>query len=223
MTPPTILLTDHNSFITKYIKRQLLDSPLHPKQKIVHEVGTDLSHDITIDVTDSRITIGGTDRATTTLMLPAVVGTGMGGDLGRMAAMIHRGTYFHVRGDEARLSVIHATDVGKAVGIALLNPSLEGTYYISDGINPTWHDLAEALAYRMGQKRIYSLTLKHWQRMAHWADRLKLSQFGTRQLKLITTDAIVDTNLWTIDAGEAWHPADTTEYLRTHVYDENSL
>lgn len=222
MTPPTILISDHNSFITKYIERQLQDSPLHPQQKIVH-AGTDMSYDLTIDVTDSRITIEGTHRATVILMLPAVVGTGMGGELGRMAAMINRGTYFHVSGDDARLSVIHATDVGKAVAIALSNPSITGTYHISDGINPTWHDLAEALAYRMGQKRIYSLTLKRWQRMARWADRLKLSQFGSRQLKLITTDAIVDTNQWTIDAGEAWHPTDTTEYLRTHVYDENSL
>lgn len=141
------------------------------------------------------------------LVCPNIVGTGMTGLPMAMATAITRGTYFHISGNEARVSTVHATDVARAV--ALL-PGKPGVYTLTDGFNPTFRDLAEALAFRLGDKRIFTLR----RRWARWL-------MDRRLIESVTTGAIVRGT----DFAEAFgfQPVAVTEYLRTHVYDDESL
>lgn len=155
----------------------------------------------------------------TILRPPLIVGTGMKGTLRSMVNGIYRGYYHHIKGNNARRSVIHATDISTA--IRLIAP-IGGTYNITDGDNPTVYDLAEALSYRIGNKRIYTIPL--W--MAVFA--AKIGDYIGKNAPISSTKLSQLTNTLTFN-GDAlkrvieWEPNCVTHYLRTHNYDENSL
>ena len=94
---------------------------------------------------------------------------------------------------------------------------------MTDGENPTVHDLAEALAYRMGDKRIYTMPMWQAKTLAKIGDVLCPSKCPITTAKLAQL-----TNTLTF-SGDAitqvidWVPNKVTHYLRTHNYDENSL
>lgn len=138
---------------------------------------------------------------------PYIVGTGMGGLTRKIAAGIFKGTFVHITGNDARISVVHATDVAKAASIAA---GSQGSYTLTDGTDPTVHDLADALAYRMGDKRIFSIGPR-------WA---KLWYGGTYYTTLTTSHTAPDTFSTVFPD---FHPVSVVEYLKTHVYDEQSL
>lgn len=135
------------------------------------------------------------------------VGTGMTGLPMAIARGIASGRYFHITGNEARLSTVHATDLARAVGLSLGDG---GRYFISDGTDPTFTDFAEALAVRLDHKRIFTLKEKY----ARWLMPASLR-------KTITTDDVADCTAFT--ARFDFSPTPVTEYLRTHTYDDSSL
>lgn len=143
----------------------------------------------------------------TVLVCPNVVGTGMNGLPMQLAEAVANGRFFHIIGNEARLSTIHASDVAKAVRASLGDG---GRYFVSDGTDPAFDDFADALASRLNDKRI--LTLKPWQ--ARWL-------MSKRLRTLTTTDATIDCSIF--PSKFDFTPTPVTDYLRTHVYDENSL
>lgn len=141
------------------------------------------------------------------LRCPYIVGTGMTGIPMTFARRIDRGTFCHIKGNEARISLIHAVDVAVAVRLTL---GQSGEYIITDGCSHTIHDFAEALARRINQKRI--LTLNHF-----WARWL----MGLDMMKFIITDHIADGSVFAERFN--FQPNNVCEYLRTHVYDDESL
>lgn len=143
----------------------------------------------------------------TVLFCPNIVGTGMTGLPMEFARRIARGSFYHLGSNDARLSTIHASDVAKAVRLAFGTP---GQFTVTDGNDPTFHDFAEALAWRINHKRILTLNSK-W---VNWIISPALK-------KIITTDAVVDGSEFAKRFD--FHPIPVTEYLRTHVYDEESL
>lgn len=154
------------------------------------------------------------------ILRPApVVGTGMGGAMRDTVNRIYRGTYRHVAGDTARLSVVHATDVARAA-VMLLGHN--GIFNLTDGDNPTRHDLAEALCSRLDRKRVYTLPLKKLKIMARIGDFLPVTGYNTRrldgQLSILTFD---DTSIRRELPDLATTPV--TRYLTTHTYDADSL
>jgi len=136
-----------------------------------------------------------------------IVGTGMTGFPMELARRIANGTYYHIADNEARLSTVHAVDVARAVALVIGKP---GVYVLTDGENPTYTDFAEALAWRIKQKRI--LTLKR-----SWARWLMSSKLRRK----ITSDCVIDGSAFMEQFG--FKPSRVTEYLRTHVYDDESL
>lgn len=156
---------------------------------------------------------------TLTILRPAlIVGTGMGGELRRMVNDIYRGRYHHVEGNEARCSVVHASDVARA---ALTAADTGGVYNLTDLADPTRHDLAEALAYRMGNKRIYTVTPRRaqmWARIGSWIPFLWLNR---RRLGQLSSTLTFDGRKFATRYG--FTPSAVTDYLRNHQYDENSL
>ncbi len=143
----------------------------------------------------------------TVLECPNIVGTGMSGLPMKIAGKILNGTYCHVKGNEARLSTIHAVDVAQAVRLSL---GTVGRFIVTDGDGPSVHDFAEALAFRINQKRIY--TIKPF-----WAKFMLTGSLFDE----LTVDRLLDGNAF--KESFDFKPVPVVEYLRTHVYDDESL
>lgn len=161
----------------------------------------------------------------TVFYCPSIIGTGMRGYPRRLVNAIYRGFYTHIDGNEARTSVIHASDVAKAARLAaIVQPSPDKSFrefIITDGDNPLRHDLAEALAYRLDDKRIFTISLAKARRMARLLDLFTFSHKRRDDLKeeLSTLTFSCDR----LRAALGFEPTPVTTYLRTHDYDENSL
>lgn len=141
------------------------------------------------------------------LQSPSIVGTGMIGLPRRIAAGIHKGSFVHIAGNEARVSVVHATDVARAAAMAA---GTAGAFNLTDLADPTVHDLAEALSWRLGQKRIFTIAPR-WARL--WLGKQFYSQLTTPRTTPETFSHFFPD----------FTPVSVTEYLKTHVYDEQSL
>lgn len=154
----------------------------------------------------------------TILRAPAIVGTGMQGPLRRLVNSIYRGNYHHIDDETCRQSVVHATDVARAM---VMLADKGGTYNVTDGVNPSRRDLVEALAYRMNGKRVYTLRAKRARILARMCDFIPFAGYGTAALaeryRTLTFDDLRLRNA--VD----WHPSPVVEYLKTHDYGENSL
>lgn len=144
---------------------------------------------------------------TVTLICPNIIGTGMNGRMRRIATGIYNGSYFHIRGSEGKTSVVHAVDVARA---AVLAAGSTGRFTLTDGTTPTIHDVAEALAYRIDNKRLFA--------MPRWAARWWYSREFFDFLTSDTSGA--DTFA---GAFPEFQPTDTLRYLHTHIYDDASL
>lgn len=144
-----------------------------------------------------------------------IVGTGMTGRPRKLVEMIWRGTLFHFKGNEARVSAVHATDVAAAVAALVELPEeTGGIFNITDGDNPTFRDFVDSLAYRMKDKRVSTLST----RGQLWLGRLL---YGRRLYGSFTRERTFDCSALcrVID----YKPTPVTRYLRTHVYDDSSL
>ncbi len=155
----------------------------------------------------------------TILRPPLIVGTRMKGLLRSMVNGIYRGYYFHIKGNEARRSVIHATDVSSVV--RKISP-IGGVYNITDGVGPKIYDFAEALACRMGDKRIYTLPMPIVKSVAKIGDIIGYSAPITTQKLSHLTETLTFNSEAILNVID-WKPNSVIEYLRTHNYDENSL
>ncbi|MGN0209499.1 MAG: hypothetical protein ACI391_00085 [Muribaculaceae bacterium] len=141
------------------------------------------------------------------LRCPVIIGTGMTGMGMEIARRISRGMMYHIKDSDAAMTVVHAVDVAKAVRLTLGD---EGQYVISDGCQHTIRDVAEALAWRIDHKRIYTLP----RRWARWV-------LGRRMLEYLTSDHTADGSAFAEKYD--FQPQDVCNYLRTHVYDHESL
>lgn len=145
------------------------------------------------------------------------VGTGMTGFPMSIARSIYRGFYFHFKDNDARLSCVHASQVAAALRLLIEKGTPEGgtlTVNITDGSDTTLHDFAEAIVARMGNKRIS--TLSTWGQI--WLGKLFYGK--ERYRRLTSTLTYSDARL-----RELIGPAreSMVEYMRNHVYDEDSL
>lgn len=158
------------------------------------------------------------DIPLTILRLPElIVGTGMDGTLMDIVRYINRGTYLHIKGSVARRSVIHAASVGPAIA-----ESVPGIFNIADNAAPEVREIAEALAFRTGQKRIYSVSLPLARKMSRIAPLLGIGGWKKDMLRFKTESLTFSTS----KAESAFGfniPQSATDYLRNHIYDESSL
>lgn len=143
-----------------------------------------------------------------------VVGTGMSGWPRELAERIWKGSLMHFAGNEARVSVVHATDVARTVAALCESSTTTGVFNITDGDNPTFRDFVDSLAFRMKDKHVSTLSTK---------GQLLLGRifYGKRLYRKFTTERTFDCSALcrVID----YRPTAVTHYLRNHVYDESSL
>lgn len=97
---------------------------------------------------------------TLTILRPArMFGKGVHGEMKDLFNDVINSRYIHVRGNEARLSLICAIDVAKAI-IALR--SIGGTYNVLDGVGATWIALAEAMSANSGAMKRQTFLPSKW-------------------------------------------------------------
>jgi nucleoside-diphosphate-sugar epimerase len=143
------------------------------------------------------------------LRCPVVVGTGMNGLARTLVGAIARNRFYHVEGwDAHRLSVVHAVDIATATALTY---GKTGVYNVTDGEDPDFDTLADALASRLNNKRVLKFKNIWWLRplFNHKLDRT------LRAARRYSCEALRN------DFG--FVPTSVTNYLLTHNYDENSL
>lgn len=141
------------------------------------------------------------------LVCPSIVCTAMRGLPMRIARRISRGTFALIKGSRARMSVVHGADVARAAAIAA---GTQGTFVLTDGADPTVADLALALAYRIDDKRLPAI-----------GPKLARLWYGRDFFEQLTTDHCQPSTF--AEAFPDFKPEIVTQYLRTHVYDQESL
>lgn len=141
------------------------------------------------------------------LECPNVIGTGMTGLPRQLAAAIWRGTFFHIPGSDIPVATVHAESVARAVAAAL---GTAGFFTVTDGCAHTLDELADALSYRLGNKRI--LTPRPI--LARWLP-------GGALRRAFAAAPVPDGSAFAQRFD--FKPVNVTEYLCTHVYDEESL
>lgn len=186
------------------------DAPLHPATPYA-QAKCDVEKYLTDWCREHKVTLA--------ILRPApVVGTGMGGPIRDIVNRIYRATYRHIAGDEARMSVVHAVDVARA---AVMLAGHSGVFNITDGVDPTRHDLAEALCSRLDRKRVYTLPLGKLKIMARIGDYLPVTGYNTSRLDAQLSTLTFDSSRLRSEL-PGFEPVSVTEYLTTHVYDDTS-
>ncbi len=157
---------------------------------------------------------------TLSILRPAlIIGTGMKGTLRSMVKGIDNGYYFHIKGNKAHRSIVHAISVAQA---ARLIAPIGGTYNLTDNTHPSVVELAEAIAFRIGNKRIYTLPKWFFNMAARFGQSLGFSHLiSTEKLKQLTEALTFDSSL--ISRTVDWEPLNVTEYLRSHQYSDNDI
>ena len=99
-------------------------------------------------------------NVTLTILRPSrMFGKGVHGEMKRLFNDVVNSRYIHVRGNEARLSLVCAIDVAEA--IKCLYP-IGGTYNVSDGKGASWIELAEAMSANSGAMKRQTFLPKKW-------------------------------------------------------------
>ena len=101
---------------------------------------------------------------TFTIIRPArMFGTGVGGDTLRLFNDTLNGSFIHIRGNDARVSLVTALDVARVIERVYKSG---GIYNVADGHNPRFIDMAQAMTANAGrEKRLTTLP-------ASWAEWL---------------------------------------------------
>lgn len=104
---------------------------------------------------------------TLTIMRPArMFGNGVAGEALRLFNDAINGKYIHVRGNDARQSLVCAYDVARAVRKVYKSG---GLYNAADGVNPRFLELVEAMTANAGAKKRMTCLPSAW---AEWLWRL---------------------------------------------------
>lgn len=136
-----------------------------------------------------------------------IIATGMTGWTRSLAERIYRGTFVTLPGNEARRSVVHAVSLPEAAKAAAASG---GIYNVTDAVDPALNDLADALAWRISQKRVFSLK-----------PRLYRFFFGKRNYQQATSSLTYSCEK--LRSTGKYNPVSVVEYLKNHVYDDSSL
>ena len=153
-----------------------------------------------------------------TLRCPYLIGTHMTGLWRTAVNAIYRGYYYHLLGNQTHCSIMHARDLGRA--IMAVNGCC-GEFYLSDGTNPLFEDVIEALSWRLDRKRIPSLTPQKWRWMLRLARFFDFSNTAAL-MQAQTTDNIVDTSAWTQKFPD-FEFTNVITYLTTHKYEPEDV
>lgn len=90
------------------------------------------------------------------LRLPLVVGLDAPGNLGALVRGIRRGRFVNIAGGVARRSMVLASDVARFI-VTAAEMDVSGTFHLTDGVHPSYHELSHAVARQLGVRPPYRL------------------------------------------------------------------
>lgn len=149
-----------------------------------------------------------------TVIRPArMFGKGVKGEMARLFNDVVSGRYIHVRDNDARISLVCASDVAFAIKIL---HSIGGFYNITDGKGATWLELADAMSANCGQMKRQIFLPQKWAsaawRFLFWIPAVKASLdpsvLSRRSKTLTLSDAAIKATL-----GELWKPYPVLDVL----------
>ncbi|MDE6512415.1 MAG: SDR family oxidoreductase, partial [Muribaculaceae bacterium] len=150
---------------------------------------------------------------TLTILRPArMFGKGVHGEMKRLFNDVVNSRYIHVRGNDARLSLVCAIDVAEAVKRL---HSIGGTYNVTDGKDATWIALADAMSANSGAMKRQIFLPKPWAatawKLAPWIPAVKASLspevLAHRSKTLTLSDAAIRESI------SAWNPYPAIEVI----------
>ncbi|MDE6396545.1 MAG: hypothetical protein K2K84_04675 [Muribaculaceae bacterium] len=143
---------------------------------------------------------------------PFVIGTGMQGLPRTLARGVARGTMLRVKDNDAEVSAVHAVDVARVARI-LAEARPESPVIVTvPGVTVKMNDLIEALGVRIKDKRVGSIK-------PFWAKAL----YGQSLYRDLTTSVTFDDTAVKALLPEGFEFENPAEYLKSHVYDHESL
>jgi len=90
------------------------------------------------------------------LRLPLLIGTNAKGNLQKITEAISKGRYFNIKNNTAKKSAVLAEDVAKLL-LTLPDSNASGIYNLTDSVNASFNELAEAISNKLGKKKLLSL------------------------------------------------------------------
>ncbi len=148
-----------------------------------------------------------------TIVRPArMFGKGVKGEMKTLFNDVINSRYIHVRDNDARLSLVCASDVAEAI---LMLHSIGGTYNIADNKGAKWIELAEAMSSNSGAMKRQTFLPEKWAevawKIASWLPPVKTSLSPdtlTRRSKTLTlsTEALQN-------ALPKWNPYPTLDVI----------
>lgn len=148
-----------------------------------------------------------------TIVRPArMFGKGIKGEMASLFNDVVAGRYIHVRGNDARLSLVCASDVAEA--IKKLH-SIGGIYNVTDGRGAKWIELAEAMSANTGAMKRQTYLPEKWARAAwkyaSWIPAVKASLDPETLARRSSTLTFSDVALR--NALQDWNPYPTVEVI----------
>jgi nucleoside-diphosphate-sugar epimerase len=146
----------------------------------------------------------------TILRLPLLVGKDAPGNLGAMLTGIRKGYYFNVGDGKAKKSMVLAEDVAKIIPIVA---SKGGVFNLTDGLDPDFKTLSEALCVSIGKRNVMILPLYIAKVIGFVGDFFGSNALiNSIKIKKITTDLTFDDNKARLVFN--WNPRSVTDYVR---------
>lgn len=149
-----------------------------------------------------------------TVVRPArMFGKGIKGEMAQLFNDVVNSRYIHVRDNDARLSLVCASDVAEA--IKKLH-SIGGIYNLTDGVGATWLELAEAMSANTGAMKRQTVLPQKWASLAwktaSWLPAVKASLspevLDRRSRTLTFSDETIRATL------SDWNPFPTIEVIK---------
>ena len=212
--PYLTVWADNHTFTLKYLERQFnrrINRDLDLADKdfpvfIITEAGKEVP-----DAASSFIINARTRNLTTIhIRVPMVIGTGMTGMSMFMAKRIANGTMHRIKDNKAVWSIIHAVDVAKVARLLADNTVNDVEIIVSPPPTPV-NDFIDALATRIKNKKTAILSAG-----------LSKFLYSKKLFKEQTSDKVVDTSEFN-HAYPDFIFNNPAEYLKTHIYNDESL
>lgn len=151
------------------------------------------------------------------LRLPLVAGENPPGNLGDMKKAIANSSYPKIKGNNARKSVVLATDVANFIEKI---EAKSGTYNLTDGYHPTFEEIENAIQKRLNTRIKFSILKSIVKMMASVGDILqnitkKDMPISSLRLEKITSDLTFDDTKAREEIG--WTSNNSIEFIEKHI------
>lgn len=152
------------------------------------------------------------------LRLPLIVGENPPGNLGDMKKAIDKGTYVKIIGNKSQKSIVIAQDVANF--IYNISTDKLGIYNLTDGLNPSFNDIEQAIEYRLQKKIKISLPLWVICLLAKVGDILTIFLKKDMPISSVRLNKILST--LTFDDSKAiqylnWRPNSSIDYIKQKI------